>query len=173
MYCPSCGTEYTIELKYCNRCGANLDTGLSTQAQIVPVSLTKPTLVLGAVITFLTLGGFGMLMSAAIELARNARLDPDSITAIIIVGMLTILTTDIFLVRLLSRIINASLSSGSFTQPRQSKQIATPSVVQLPQPPTARLRGVPSVTEGTTRFFEPAQTQSEIRDRTTAEKLER
>ncbi len=114
-----------------------------------------------------------MLMSAAIELARNARLDPDSITAIIIVGMLTILTTDIFLVRLLSRIINALLSSGSFTQPRQSKKIATPSVVQLPQPPTARFQGVPSVTEGTTRFFEPAQSQSEIRDRTTAEKLER
>jgi len=173
MYCPSCGAEYTIELKYCNRCGANLDTGLATQSQIVPVSVTKPAIVLGAIITMVTLGGFGMLMSAAIELARTARLDPDSITAIIIVGMLTILTTDIFLVRLLSRIINASLSSGSFTQPRQSKKIANPSVVQLPQPPTARLQGVPSVTEGTTRFFEPSQSQSEIRDRTPAEKLER
>jgi len=173
MYCPSCGTEYTIELKYCNRCGANLDTGLSTQPQIVPVSLTKPTLVLGAVITFLTLGGFGMLMSAAIELSRGARLEPDAIATIVIFGMLTILITDIFLVRLLSRIINASLSSGAFTQPRRSNKIATPSVVQLPQPPTARLQGVPSVTEGTTRFFEPAQTQSEIRDRTAAEKLER
>ncbi len=173
MYCPSCGTEYTIELKYCNRCGANLDTGLSTLAQIVPVSLTKPTLVLGAVITILTLGGFGMLMTAAIELSRAARLDPEGITGIVIMGMLTILTTDIFLVRLLTKIINASLSSGSFAQPRQSKKSANRSVVQLPQPPTARLRGVPSVTEGTTRFFEPAQTHSEIRDRTTAEKLER
>ena len=173
MYCPSCGTEYTIELKYCNRCGANLDTGLSTQAQIVPVSLTKPTLVLGAVITFLTLGGFGMLMTAAIELSRGARLEPDAIATIVIFGMLTILITDIFLVRLLSRIINASLSSGSFTQPRRPKKIATPSVVQLPQPPTARLQGVPSVTEGTTRFFEPSQSQSEIRDRMPAEKLER
>src|SRR5258707_1232121 len=173
MYCPSCGTEYTIELKYCNRCGANLDKGLSTQPQIVPVSLTKPTLVLGAVITFLTLGGFGMLMSAAIELSRAARLDPEGITGIVITGMLIILTTDIFLVRLLTKIINASLSSASFTQPRRSKKIATPSAVQLPQPSTARLQGVPSVTEGTTRFFEPSQSQSGIRDRTTAEKLER
>jgi len=173
MYCPSCGTEYTIELKYCNRCGANLDTALATQSQIVPVSVTKPAIVLGAIITMVTLGGFGMLMSAAIELARTARLDPDSITAIIIVGMLTILTTDIFLVRLLSRIINASLSPGSFSQPRRSKKIAIPSVVQHPQPPTARLQEVPSVTEGTTRFFEPSQSQSEFRDRTPAEKLER
>jgi hypothetical protein len=173
MYCPSCGAEYTIELKYCNRCGANLDTGLSTQAQIVPVSLTKPTIVLGAVITFLTLAGFGMLMSAAIELSRGARLDPDSITAIVIFGMLTILTTDIFLVRLLTKIINASLSSGSVTQSRRSKALANLSRVPLPQPPTARLQGVPSVTEGTTRFFEPTQTQSEIRDHPTAEKRER
>jgi hypothetical protein len=173
MYCPSCGTEYTIDLKYCNRCGANLDTGLSTQTEVVPISLTKPALVLGAVITFLTLGGFGMLMSGAIELSRGARVDPDSITAIIIVGMLTILTTDIFLVRLLTKIINASLSPGSVTRPRRSKALANPSMVQLPQPPTARLQGVPSVTEGTTRFFEPSQTQSDIRDRTAAEKLER
>jgi hypothetical protein len=173
MYCPSCGAEYTIELKYCNRCGANLDTGLATQSQTVPVSLTKPTIVLGAVITFLTLAGFGMLMSAAIELSRAARLDPDSITVIVIVGMLTILTTDIFLVRLLSRIINASLSSGPVTQARRSKALDNPSRVQMPQPPTARLQGVPSVTEGTTRFFEPSQSQSDLRDRTPAEKLER
>jgi len=114
-----------------------------------------------------------MLMSAAIELSRGARLEPDAIATIVIFGMLTILITDIFLVRLLSRIINASLSSGAFTQPRRSNKIANPALVQLPQPSTPRLQGVPSVTEGTTRFFEPAQTQSEIRDRTTAEKLER
>ena len=114
-----------------------------------------------------------MLMSAAIELSRGARLDPDSITAIVIFGMLTILTTDIFLVRLLTKIINMSLFPGSVPRPRRSKAIASPSVIQLPQPQTARLQGVPSVTEGTTRFFEPTQTQSEICDHTTADKLER
>jgi hypothetical protein len=173
MYCPSCGTEYTIELKYCNRCGANLDTDLSTQSQIAPVSITKPAIVLGATLTMLTLGGFGMLMSAAIELARSARLDPGAITGIVIMGMLIILTTDIFLVRLLTKIINASLSSGGPTPPRRSKALANPSVIQIPQPSTSRLQGVASVTEGTTRFFEPSQTQSDIRERPTAEKLER
>ena len=102
-------------------------------------------------------------------------MDPDAIAMIVVVGMLTILTTDILLIRLLTKIINASLSQGAFTQPRRSKAIASPSVIQLPQPQpqTARLQGVPSVTEGTTRFFEPSQTQSDIRDRTTEEKLER
>jgi hypothetical protein len=173
MYCPSCGAEYTIELKYCNRCGANLNTGLTEQPHIVPVSLTKPMIVLGAILVMLTLGGFGMLMSAAIELSRSARLDPDSITAIVIVGMLIILTTDVFLVRLLTKIINASLSSGSLTQPRRSKALPNPGAIPITQPATSRLQGMPSVTEGTTRFFEPAQTQSEIPTRTTADKLER
>jgi hypothetical protein len=173
MYCPSCGAEHTIELKYCHRCGANLGTDLATQPQIVPISLTKPAIVLGAIVTMLTLGGFVVLISGAVELSRAARLDPDGITGIIITGMLTILITDFFLVRLLSRIINASLSSGTQTQPRRLNHFANSSVSQIPQSPTARLQGVPSVTEGTTRFFEPYGTQSEIQDRTTADKLER
>jgi hypothetical protein len=172
MYCPSCGTEYTIELKYCNRCGANLTTDMATQSQIVPVSLTKPAIVLGSIVTFLTLGGFGLLMTGAIELSHSARIDPDSITAIVVMGMLTILTTDIFLVRLLTKIINASLSSSTQTQPRRSMMLATPSMVPLPQPATARLQGVPSVTEGTTRFFEPYGTPSEVQDRATADRVE-
>ncbi len=114
-----------------------------------------------------------MLMTGAIELSRAARLDPDGITGIVITGMLGILLTDVFLVRLLTRIINASLGAGTLTHPRRSKTLPNPSVVQLPQPSTVRLQGVPSVTEGTTRFFEPAQTQPETRNRNTVDKLER
>jgi hypothetical protein len=156
MFCPSCGAEYSIELKYCNRCGANLSTDLAAQPQIVPISLTKPALILGSIMTFLTLGGFGMLISGAVELSRTGRIDPGSITAIVIVGMLAIVTMDIFLARLLTKIINASLSSGAVSQPRRSKTLANAPVMQLPQPATGRLEGMPSVTEGTTRFFEPA-----------------
>src|SRR5882724_1303557 len=156
MFCPSCGAEYTIELKYCNRCGANLNVGLATQPQLVPISLTKPAMILGSIVMLITLGGFGMLMGGAIELSRTARLDPDNIAAIIVVGMLTLLTMDIFLIRLLTKIINASLSSSTLKQPRPLSAPAHPPLMQLPQPPTSRLQGAPSVTEGTTRFFEPA-----------------
>jgi hypothetical protein len=45
-------------------------------------------------------------------------------------------------------------------------------MVPLPQPPTARLQGAPSVTEGTTRFFEPYRAPAEAEDRVTSEKLE-
>ena len=172
MYCPSCGTEYTIELKYCNRCGANLGTGLEQQPQIISVNVTRPALVIGAIMIILTLVGFGLIFGGAIELSHGARIDPNSIGAIVGIGMLSILTIDIFLVRQLSKLISAALSSGTQTQPRRPNLLANPSMVQLPQLPTARLQGVPSVTEGTTRFFDPYRTPSEAEDRTTAEKLE-
>jgi hypothetical protein len=165
MYCPSCGTEYTIELKYCNRCGANLSGVLEAQPQMAPVSTVKPALVIGTVMTILTVLGFGLLMTGAVELSHNARIDPDSVTAIVIVGMLTILTMDIFLVRLLSKIITASLSSNAQVRPKRSKVLANPSMVplpqQFPQPATSRLQAVPSVTEGTTRFFEAYRNPAE------------
>ena len=174
MFCPSCGTEYTIGLPYCNRCGANLNTGLTTETQIVPISPTKPAVILGAIVTFLTLGGFGLLIGGAIELSRSARLDPDSIGAIVVVGMLTILTMDIFLIRLLTKIVNASLSSGTLKQPRRSSTLANTPPMQLPQAATGRLEGVPSVTEGTTRFFEPVRREpSRVDDPAPAKKVDR
>jgi len=39
MYCPSCGSEIAVELKYCNRCGANL--ALTTNTQVVSVAPVK------------------------------------------------------------------------------------------------------------------------------------
>jgi hypothetical protein len=173
MFCPSCGAEYTIELKYCNRCGANLNTDLEQQSAIVPISVTKPVIAIGAVMIILTLIGFGLLMGGAIELSHSARIDPGSITAIVIVGMLTILTTDIFLVRLLSRLINVALSSGPSSQAKQSNVRANFQPSQLQQPKASRLQSVPSVTENTTRFFEPYRAPAENPDRQTAEKLER
>ena len=174
MFCPSCGAEYTIELKYCNRCGANFSAELEQQPQRAPVSVARPALVIGAIMTILTLVGFGMLMGGAIELSHNVRIDPDSITAIVVVGMLTILTLDIFLVRQLSKIINAALSSGKEIQPKRTKLPAKPAMVSLPQASTSRLQGVPSVTENTTRFFEPAYREpSPADDPAIAKKLDR
>ena len=40
MYCPSCGNEISVELKYCNRCGANLMLPTIAPVALVPVKLT-------------------------------------------------------------------------------------------------------------------------------------
>lgn len=172
MYCPSCGAEYTIELKYCNRCGANLNTEIASQHEPVVLNLTKPTLIIGASLVTLTLGGFGGLVGGAVGLAPVVH-GSDPLIALIFMGMTTIMIVDIFLVRLLTKIVNASLTPGAPSQPKRAKVLATPTVSQLPQPSVAHLQGVPSVTENTTRFFEQYQTPAEGEKPTTAEKLER
>src|ERR1700752_3862725 len=105
MFCPSCGTEYTIELKYCNRCGANLSSQVGPSVAPVVVNVTKPTLIISVIVLLITLGGFAGLLTAVGELAPVMR-GSDPLIAIIFMGMLTIMIVDIFLVRLLSKLIN-------------------------------------------------------------------
>jgi hypothetical protein len=173
MYCPSCGTEYTIELKYCNRCGANLNIGMTTQPEPVIVNITKPVLIIGTTLVLLTLGGFGALIGGAVGLAEVVH-GNDPLMAMILFGMLTIMIVDIFLVRLLAKIVNTSLSGNTQPQPKRPNALANSSMTQSLQPPPARLmQGMPSVTEGTTRFFEPSRGTSEAEARATVEKVER
>jgi hypothetical protein len=73
--------------------------------------------------------------------------------AIVFFGMVTILTIDVLLFVLLWKLINAALSSH---QNPKSKKIAPPKdQVRFDRPTTAQLEPAPSVTENTTRFFEP------------------
>ena len=154
MFCPSCGTEYTIELKYCNRCGANLSTNPAPQVVPVAINVTKPTIIIATLMLLVTLGGFGGLVGGTISLAEILH-GNDTFMAIILFGMLTILIVDIYLVRLLSRLINAALSANTPQQFVQTNISAgLPPQFQGPTA-TSRLQSMPSVTENTTKFFEP------------------
>jgi len=163
MFCPSCGTEYQIELKYCNRCGANLSALTTTPAEVVSVDLTRAITTIGTTLAVVTVAGFLAVIIGASKLAeKKPTMSNDTIIALIVMGMLTILTTDVFLIRQLSRLISASLTSGV----RAPKRMKAPAVApQLPKPDTARLEPAPSVTENTTRFFEPAYRRPSEPDR--------
>ena len=149
MFCPSCGTENSIGLPYCNRCGANL-VPVAAAPEPIAINLTKPILIIGTVITLLTLGGFGMVIAGAIELSRSSQFGSDPIIATIVMGMLTIMTADVFLVRQLSKIINASLG----LQKGSRRVIAPGTPAHLPPLTTPHLTPKMSVTENTTRFLE-------------------
>ena len=158
MFCPSCGTENAIGMPYCNRCGANLGAVIEESAPVV-VNLTKPILIISLTLAMITLAGFAGVISGAIELSRNIQLGQDPVVATLVVGMLTILGVDFFLVRQLSKLIDASLRSSGLAK-RSKKSIRPPAYVpQMPRPITSQLNPGASVTEGTTRFFEPAYRQ--------------
>jgi hypothetical protein len=170
MFCPSCGTEYAIELKYCNRCGANLNPNFVPQVPPVIVSVTKPILIIGSLVLLITLGGFGGLLGAVTGMAPLLH-GNDPIIAIIFMGMLTIMLVDIFLVRLLSKLINASLSSHVQPQLGQPQMPAGVPLQFQNATTTARLQSMPSVTENTTRFFEPYRASEETAVPKPAEKF--
>jgi hypothetical protein len=148
MFCPSCGTEST-GLKYCNRCGANLSA--LTNPEVVQISLTRPATLIGIIMTFLTLGGFALLIAGARMLAPVVH-GEDPVVAMIFMGMVIILIVDIFLARQLTKLINASLGGSTKATPNQ---VAPPvTAPQLLRPDTAPILQAPSVTENTTRFLE-------------------
>jgi hypothetical protein len=145
MFCPSCGTEST-GLKYCNRCGANL-AALGTPPEVIQVNLTKPAVLIGIIIMFLTLGGFALLMVGARMLASVLQ-GNDPVMGLIVMGMLVIMIIDIILARQLTKLINAALRGSS-----QPSFAASNPPAQLPHP-AQQFVPAGSVTENTTRFFE-------------------
>jgi hypothetical protein len=157
MFCPSCGTEDTIGLPYCNRCGANLGGMVAPQTAPAVINVTKPILIISLTLAALTLGGFAGLIEGAQTLSINLHGGSnDPLIALIVMGMVTILTVDIFLIRQLSRVITAALASTIQPKQKRPNAIAPPHAPQLQRPNTARLEPAPSVIEHTTRFFEPA-----------------
>jgi hypothetical protein len=150
MYCPSCGAELTLELNYCSRCGANVAASMAPVRELAPISLTAPTLAIGLTVVLITLGGFVLLITGAVKLAEVFHV-PDPIMAILVLGMATIAICDFLLLRLLSRIINASLEAKKET----TQKLPRPQNRETPKQLTPRLEPVPSVTEHTTRTFSP------------------
>ena len=151
MYCPSCGSEISVELKYCNRCGANL-SGIPTSYPmpvVKPVRLTLPAIVLGLTVT----GGIGIILSAATELAQR-QLHPAALTWMVIFSMATLFGCTALILRFWLKVL--SLNRESYELQNQN-QVRPPMQIPAPRqqfPP--RLEPIPSVTEHTTRTFTPA-----------------
>jgi uncharacterized paraquat-inducible protein A len=157
MYCSSCGAESTPGLNYCNRCGTGLNTQtLPTRQEAYCGSLTKPILILGGTVTFLSLCGFGILTDAAAKMARNG-FSQDPVMLMLLMGMVTILIVDIMLLKQLSRFVSAALQPGTGSA-RQAKEMSPPK--QTSRQLNSRPEPIPSVTENTTRTFEPIYRES-------------
>lgn len=152
MFCPSCGTEYTIGLPYCNRCGANLSGALTETTETVSFNMTNAIATVGTTMMVLTLGGFIALIIGAAKLADRPAMGTEPIGVMMGFGMITILVVDIFLARQLSRLIDAGISGKKSAKRAKAPAGATP---ELARPITSPLPPAMSVTENTTRFLEP------------------
>lgn len=155
MYCSSCGAESTPGLNYCNRCGASLSAhAIVMNQKSSSDNLTRAIFIHGAVVALITLFGFIALIKGATELAKNG-FSNDPVMLMLLMGMLTILVVDICLIRQMSRLVSASIGTGSVAR---AKEIARPK--QTSRQLNARPEPAASVTENTTRTFEPVYRES-------------
>ena len=155
MYCPSCGTEVTPELSYCNRCGANLKP-ISNQSGVPPAKLVGAAWAISMAVALVTLGGFGMIFGLVMALiTRGINLSPSGMFWISF-SLLVILAIDWLLVRQLSRVLDMPQLSSDATQAKKPK-LTEQAVRQIDAP----REPVSSVTEHTTRTFEPIRRERE------------
>lgn len=149
MYCPSCGSDIPVELKYCNRCGANLMAipVAYTASTAKPVRLGLPTIVLGLTVTI----GLAAIFDGAKELAQM-HLHPAAITWMVIFGLATLFGCTALLLRFWLKVVSLNRDSYQPQIPAQAQMQVPPPRQQFPP----RLEPVPSVIEHTTRTFSPA-----------------
>lgn len=148
MYCPTCGNEIAVELKYCNRCGANLALPPANLPALVtaPVSLTAPTVVIGLTITV----GLGIIFGGVTKLAEM-HVHPAAITWIILFSMATLFGCSALLIRFWTKMVGLQRQTSA---PQQNIRPAFERTGPQQLPP--RFEPVPSVTEHTTRTFSNA-----------------
>jgi len=148
MYCPSCANEVPVEIKYCNRCGANLSlTTMNTQiVPAAPVRLALPSIVLGLTTIF----GLGIIISGASRMAVLG-LPAVAIVWITLFAVATLFGSISLMIRFWTKLISLNRETSVSNEPARPPVFERPRAQQLPP----RFEGVPSVTENTTRTFSP------------------
>lgn len=141
MYCVACGTPLAPGLSYCNRCGTSLKERSDAKSGAIVAFLIA--------ITLIGVSGLGIMLGGAMALKQEANLSQELVGVFMLFSFLIVCTTEILLVRQLSRL------TGSNEQKRVDAPphfVAPPEL--RPAQPRTLAEPIPSVTENTTRTLE-------------------
>jgi len=147
MFCAACGTAVNDKLNYCKNCGAKI----AKDAEETPKSMMDNLL---TSLTFVVLGGFGILVGLVSVLLKNGFAHAG--IGIIAVFYLAALSGICYmLLSQLPRLIEAKLQKPSETPAAENyqapSQLYSRTTAQLEE---SRVEPVPSVVEQTTRTFD-------------------
>lgn len=160
MYCPSCGLQQTQELRYCPRCGANLNPLAEREA---PPSLVGPIWAMSLAVTLITLAGLGLVFAFALVIVNKGGAMGGSLLLLLSFFLFVVLAIAGLLIRQLSRLLNLyHKGEGQAQKPAQPfrNELAGREAPQL-----EAVRESPfSVTENTTRTFEPVPRERQTRE---------
>ena len=147
MYCSSCGVAVAQGLTYCNYCGSKLGGAKGDNLNTSPE--VKPELLVSAMAGVFILGlvAIGMLMGI---MKAILRLDAGVILGFAVLCFLIMLFLEGVFLRLLFRRKRGTKEAGDIVRLKgpETKELDAAQARVLPEP-------VPSVTEHTTRAFDP------------------
>lgn len=146
MYCSACGTAVMAGLSYCNHCGANLGAA-KTVGATTPVEIFPESLVWAIVTVFVV--GLGCTIGL-MAVMKDFEFSKGSILGFtFLLFLLTLAIEGVFIGMLLGRKRAARVAGDT-------KDLKPPATTEL-GPTDARVLPEPvsSVTEHTTRAFEP------------------
>ena len=147
MYCPSCGVNVTPGLSYCNYCGEKL-SGAKSDSVIKSREVRPESLVGAMVFTFVFgLGAITVLMGV---MKAVLHLEGGLILAFALLSFLVMLSLEGVFIRLLLRRARGAEEAGK-NVPLKGQATRELDVAQARVLPEPR----PSVTEHTTRAFDP------------------
>ena len=156
MNCPSCGAASTTGLNYCKQCGGSL-VHQSTQPDL-RMNPARLTGMFWAVAVF-GLGSLAILFGTAIPMVVLGA-GQQVIIPIVALGSGAIIGIAALLIRQLSRLISLMENSVSNSAQRSFARASVQERPEIAAPPQA----VSSVTEHTTRNFDPASyRETEVR----------
>lgn len=143
MYCSACGHEATIDVNYCKRCGNVLSPQTSLQTK--PISLTGPSWAMALMVMVMV----GTVFGAVVNMAEM-KVSAVALTWMVIAGLSTIIALVALILRQLSRmtIVNQQKTVVASSKPQITAELYQARPGALPE-------HMPSVTEHTTRVFEP------------------
>ena len=151
MYCSSCGVAVTNGLSYCNYCGAQLNGEKSNN--VIKSTGVKPELLVSAMVGLFVLGlvAIGVLIGV---MKQVAGFDLPFLLAITMFSFLLMLVVEGVLIWLLLSGRRDAKRAGDTEQLKEqtTREFGEAQVRMLTEP-------VPSITEHTTRAFDPVYTE--------------
>lgn len=167
MYCPHCGEGSTFGLKYCKKCGEALNfTADTTQPAQQPSNrITSPAWAIAMATTAISLIGIATVLEFVTDFLRPMPIgqaphgDSTLIGVLMIIfGSLTVFGSVAMLIRLFSKLMLPTHQREQHRGKAEKVDDIRYGPPQIQQPPTL------SVTEHTTRNFEPRYKQPVARE---------
>lgn len=148
MYCSSCGVGVAQGLSYCNYCGAKLSG--ANGDEVVASSGVKPDLLVSAMAATFILGLAAIAILIGV-LKAVAGFDLPFLLAAMMLSFAMMLVVEGVLIGLLFKGRRGAKNRGDGARPeaQTTRELGDAQARVLPEP-------VPSVTEHTTRAFEPS-----------------